>query len=40
MTKEEQRERKLRQIQDLARGWRKLLVEQAFPEGVGLDVDR
>jgi hypothetical protein len=39
MTKEEQGERKRRQIQELARGWGKLLAEQAFPNGVGLDVD-
>jgi hypothetical protein len=39
MTKEAQRERKLRRIQELARGWGKLLAEQAFPQGVGLDVD-
>ena len=39
MTKAERTERKLREIQELARGWGKLLAEQAFPEGVGLDVD-
>jgi hypothetical protein len=32
-------EAKLREIEDLARGWGKLLAEQAFPDGVGLDVD-
>lgn len=39
MTREERAERKLREIENLARGWGKLLAEQAFPEGVGLDVD-
>ena len=31
--------RKLREIEQLAKGWGKLLAEQAFPSGVGLDVD-
>ena len=39
MTKEERAEQKRRAIEELARGWGKLLAEQAFPEGVGLDVD-
>lgn len=39
MTKEERAQRKLRQIDELARGWGKLVAEQAFPDGVGLDVD-
>jgi hypothetical protein len=39
MGKEAQKEQKLRQIQELACGWGKLLAEQAFPDGVGLDVD-
>lgn len=32
-------ERKLVEIERLAKGWGKLLAEQAFPGGVGLDVD-
>lgn len=39
MTKAERTEQKLRAIQELAQGWGKLLAEQAFPEGVGLEVD-
>lgn len=30
---------KLCEIEEIARGWGKLLAEQAFPSGVGLDVD-
>lgn len=39
MSKSEPTERKRREIQELARGWGKLLAEQVFPDGVGLDVD-
>ncbi|MBI3838135.1 MAG: hypothetical protein HY288_09415 [Planctomycetia bacterium] len=31
--------RKQREIEELARGWGKLLAREMFPEGVGLDVD-
>jgi hypothetical protein len=39
MTRDEQATRKLREVEELARGWGKLLAEQAFPNGVGLEVD-
>lgn len=39
MIKDSDAERKLREIEALAKGWGKLLAEQAFPGGVGLDVD-
>lgn len=39
MVKELDRERRLREIESLAKGWGKLLAEQAFPRGVGLEVD-
>lgn len=39
MTKEERLERKRREIEELARGWGKLLAQQVCPEGVGLDMD-
>lgn len=32
-------DRKKDEIEALARGWGKLLAEQAYPKGVGLDVD-
>jgi hypothetical protein len=32
-------ERRLLEIESLAKGWGILLAEQAFPGGVGLDVD-
>jgi hypothetical protein len=32
-------ERKRREIEELAQGWGKLLAREAFPDGVGLDVD-
>ena len=31
-------ERKRREIEEIARGWGKLLTGEAFPEGPGLDV--
>jgi hypothetical protein len=39
MTGEERKERKRREIEELALGWGKLLAREAFPDGVGLDVD-
>lgn len=39
MTGETRMERKRREIEELAQGWGKLLAREAFPEGVGLDVD-
>ena len=32
-------EQKSHEIEELVQGWGKLLAEQTFPEGVGLDVD-
>lgn len=34
-----ERDRKLKEIAELARGWGKILAGEAFPDGVGLDVD-
>jgi hypothetical protein len=39
MNSVQDRERKLKEIGELARGWGKILAGEAFPEGVGLDVD-
>jgi hypothetical protein len=39
MASAERMERKRREIEELARGWGKLLAREAFPDGVGLDVD-
>lgn len=39
MADEKRSERKRREIEELARGWGKLLAREAFPDGVGLDVD-
>lgn len=39
MADESRIERKWDEIEDIAKGWGKLLAEQAFPNGVGLDVD-
>jgi hypothetical protein len=39
MADEKRIERKRREIEELARGWGKLLAREAFPEGVGLEVD-
>jgi hypothetical protein len=39
MTGEERKERKRQEIEELAQGWGKLLAREAFPDGVGLDVD-
>jgi hypothetical protein len=35
----ERMERKRQEIEELARGWGQLLAREAFPDGVGLDVD-
>ncbi len=39
MVNEQRLERKRREIEELVQGWGKLLAEQAYPDGVGLDVD-
>ncbi len=39
MAGQQRNERKRQEIEELARGWGKLLAREAFPEGVGLDVD-
>ena len=38
MTSKEARERKLKEIQEIAEGWGKLIAREAFPDGPGLDV--
>jgi len=38
MSSTEAQRRKLRQIQEVAEGWGKLLAREAFPGGPGLDV--
>jgi hypothetical protein len=39
MAKQRESSVNLADIEELARGWGKLLAQQAFPNGVGLDVD-
>jgi len=39
MASEQRLERKRREIAELAEGWGRLLAREAFPDGVGLDVD-
>jgi len=39
MAGEHRSERRRREIEELAEGWGKLVASQAFPDGVGLDVD-
>lgn len=39
MACDQRMERKKREIEELARGWGELLAREAFPDGVGLDVD-
>jgi hypothetical protein len=39
MAGEQRSERKQREIEELVEGWGKLLAREAFPDGVGLDVD-
>jgi len=38
MTSKEARERKLKEIQEIAEGWGKIIAQEAFPNGPGLDV--
>ena len=38
MSKEKLSERKLKEIEEIAAGWGKLLAQEAFPNGPGLDV--
>ena len=38
MTSKEARERKLKEIQEIAEGWGKMIAREAFPDGPGLDV--
>ena len=39
MTDAKRLQRNHPEIEELARGWGKLLAREAFPDGVGLDVD-
>jgi len=39
MASKELSEGKRREIEELARGWGKLVAREAFPEGVGLEID-
>ena len=38
MTSKEAQERKLKEIQEIAVGWGKMIAREAFPNGPGLDV--
>ena len=38
MASKEARERKLREIQEIAAGWGKIIAQEAFPNGPGMDV--
>jgi hypothetical protein len=38
MASKETRERKLKEIQEIAEGWGKIIAGEAFPNGPGLDV--
>lgn len=38
MASKEARQRKLKEIQEIAEGWGKMIAREAFPEGPGLDV--
>jgi len=38
MTGKEARERKLKEIREIAAGWGKIIAQEAFPNGPGLDV--
>lgn len=38
MASREARQRKLKEIQEIAEGWGKMIAREAFPEGPGLDV--
>ncbi len=39
MTSDPQKAHHLREVEELAQGWGRLLAESVFPNGVGLDVD-
>jgi hypothetical protein len=38
MASKEARERRLKEIQEIAAGWGKIIAREAFPDGPGLDV--
>jgi len=38
MASKEARERRLKEIQEIAAGWGEIIAREAFPEGPGLDV--
>jgi hypothetical protein len=38
MGSKEARERRLKEIQEIAEGWGKIIAREAFPDGPGLDV--
>lgn len=38
MASKEARERKLKEIQEIAAGWGKIIAQEAFPNGPGMDV--
>jgi hypothetical protein len=38
MASKDARERKLKEIQEIAEGWGKIIAGEAFPDGPGLDV--
>ena len=38
MASREARERKLKEIQEIAAGWGEIIAREAFPDGPGLDV--
>jgi hypothetical protein len=38
MASREARERKLKEIQEIAAGWGKIIAREAFPDGPGFDV--
>jgi hypothetical protein len=38
MASKEARERRLKEIQEIAAGWGKIIAREAFPNGPGLDV--
>ena len=38
MASKEARERKLKEIQEIAAGWGKIIAQEAFPSGPGMDV--
>ena len=38
MASKEARERRLKEIQEIAAGWGKMIAREAFPNGPGLDV--